>query len=44
MSKGLASVLDRIEKVSVGPVDFNIGKKEEQEDLYKKVKVVIKLE
>ena len=44
MSKGLASVLDRIEKVSVGPVDFNIGKKEEQEDLYKNMKELIKHE
>lgn len=44
MSKGLASVLDRIKKVSVGPVDFNIGKKEEQEDLYKNLKELIKHE
>lgn len=44
MSKGLASVLDRIEKVSIGPVDFNIGKKEEQEDLYKNLKELIKHE
>lgn len=44
MSKGLASVLDRIEKVSVGPVDFNIGKKEEQEDSYKNLKELIKHE
>lgn len=44
MSKGLASVLDRIEKVSVGPVDFNICKKEEQEDLYKNLKELIKHE
>lgn len=44
MSKGLVSVLDRIEKVSVGPVDFNIGKKEEQEDLYKNLKELVKHE
>lgn len=44
MSKGLASVLDRIEKVSVGPVDFNIGKKEEQENLYKNLKELVKHE
>lgn len=44
MPKGLASVLDRIEKVSVGPIDFNIGKKEEQEDLYKNLKELIKHE
>lgn len=42
MSKGLASVIERIEKVSVGPVDFNIGKKEEQENLYKNLKELIK--
>lgn len=44
MSKGLASVLDRIEKVSVGPIDFNIGKKEEREDLYKNLKELVKHE
>ena len=44
MSKGLLSVLDRIEKVSLGPVDFNIGKREEQEDLYKNLKELIKHE
>lgn len=44
MSKGIASVLDRIEKVSVGPVDFNIGKKEEQENLYKNLKELVKHE
>ena len=38
MSKGLVSVLDRIEKISLGPVDLNIGKREEQEDLYKNLK------
>ena len=43
MSKGLASVLDRIEKVTIGGVvDFNIGKREEQEDLYKNLKELIK--
>ena len=42
MSKGLVSVLDRIEKISLGPVDFNIGKREEQEDLYKNLKELIK--
>jgi len=44
MSKGLASVLDRVEKVSIGPVDINISKKEEQEDLYKSLKELIKHE
>ncbi|MBQ7945385.1 MAG: ATP-binding protein [Bacteroidales bacterium] len=43
MSKGLVSVLDRIEKVTIGGVvDFNIGKREEQEDLYKNLKDLIK--
>ena len=43
MSKGLVSVLDRIEKVTIGGVvDFNIGKREEQEDLYKNLKELIK--
>lgn len=40
MSKGLTSVLDRIEKISVGPGDFNIGKT--QEDLYKSLKDLIR--
>ena len=44
MPKRLASVLDKIEKISIGPVDFNIGKKEEQEDLYKNLKECIKHE
>ena len=43
MSKGVAAVLDRIEKVTIGGVvDFNIGKREEQEDLYKNLKELIK--
>lgn len=42
MSKGLASVLDRIEKVSFGGIDFNIRIREEQEDLYKNLKELIK--
>ena len=43
MSKGVVSVLDRIEKVTIGGVvDFNIGKREEQEDLYKNLKELIK--
>ena len=42
MSKGLVSVLDRIEKISLGPVDLNIEKREEQEDLYKNLKELIK--
>lgn len=43
MSKGVASLLDRIEKVTIGGVvDFNLGKREEQEDLYKNLKEQIK--
>ena len=43
MSKGLVSVLDIIEKVTIGGVvDFNIGKREKQEDLYKNLKDLIK--
>lgn len=43
MSKGLVSVLDRIEKVTIGGVvDLNIGKREDQEDLYKNLKDLIK--
>ena len=43
MSKGWMSALDRIEKVSIGGVvDFNLGKKEEQEDLYQHLKEFIK--
>jgi len=42
MSKGLVSILDRIEKVTIGGVDFNIGKREEQEDLYKNLKELIR--
>lgn len=43
MSKGVATLLDRIEKVTIGGVvDFNIGKREEQEDLYKNLKELIK--
>lgn len=44
VSKGLSYLLDRIEKVSVGPVDFNVGKNEEQEDLYKTLKELIRHE
>lgn len=43
MSKGVASVFDRLEKVTIGGVvDFNIGKRDEQEDLYKNLKELIK--
>lgn len=43
MSKGWVSALDRIEKVSIGGVvDLNLGKREEQEDLYQHLKEFIK--
>lgn len=42
ISKGLVSVLEKIEKVSVGPVEFNIEKREQQEDLYKTLKELIR--
>ncbi len=42
MSKGLALLFEQIEKISIGPVDFNLHKKEEQEDLYKNLKELIK--
>lgn len=41
ISKGIGAVLDRIEKVSVGPIDININKKDEQENLYKDLKELI---
>lgn len=42
MSKGLTSILDRIEKVSIGPIDLGLAKKEEKEDLYKNLKELIR--
>ena len=43
MSKGVATLLDRIEKVTIGGVvDFDIGKREDQENLYKNLKELIK--
>ena len=42
MSRGLASVLESIEKISLGPVQFNFAKKEDQEDLYKNLKELIR--
>lgn len=41
-AKGLTSVLNKIEKVSVGPVEFNLEKREEKEDLYKKLKEFVR--
>lgn len=42
MSNGLTSVLESIEKISLGPVQFNFAKKEDQEDLYKNLKELIR--
>ena len=42
ISKGLVSVLESIEKISLGPVQFDFGKKEDQEDLYKNLKELIR--
>lgn len=37
----LTSVFGKIEKVSIGPFEFNFGKKEERENLYKNLKELI---
>ena len=37
----LTSVFNKIEKVSIGPFEFNFGKKEERENLYKNLKELI---
>lgn len=42
ISKELFSFLGKIEKVSLGSVEFSIRKREEQEDLYKNLKELIK--
>jgi hypothetical protein len=38
MSKGVATLLKTIEKVSIGPVDINLGHIENQDDFYKNLK------
>ena len=38
----LTSVFNKIEKVSIGPFEFNFGKKEERENLYKNLKELIR--
>ena len=38
----LTSVFGKIEKVSIGPFEFNFGKKEERENLYKNLKELIR--
>ena len=42
VSKGMTSVLDKIEKVTIGPVELNIGKEGGHEDLYKELKELIR--
>lgn len=37
MSKGLASVLERIEKISLGPVQFDFLEKEDLENFLKEL-------
>jgi hypothetical protein len=41
VSKGISTLLDRIQKVSVGPFDINLSKADDQEDLYKDLKELI---
>lgn len=41
MSKTLKDILDRIEKVSIGPIDLNLSSNEEEENLYKEIKDLI---
>lgn len=41
-SKRLSAVVESIEKVSIGPIGFNLNRKEEEEDLYKNLKELIK--
>jgi hypothetical protein len=38
MSKGMATLLNKIEKISIGPVDINLSQTETQEDFYKNLK------
>jgi hypothetical protein len=42
MSKGVASLLNKIEKISVGPVDINLSQAEAKEDFYKNLKDLIR--
>ena len=40
-AKGLKSIFNKIEKVSVGPVEFDLGQREEKENLYKNLKELV---
>lgn len=42
MSKGATSLLKKIEKVSIGPIDINLCKSEEQDDFYQNLKEAIR--
>lgn len=42
MSKGLSSVLERIDKISLGPVELNLAKNEDRESLYKNLKDLVR--
>ena len=41
-SKKLSAVVESIEKVSIGPIEFNLNRKEYEEDLYKNLKELIR--
>lgn len=41
-SKKLSAVVESIEKVSIGPIEFNLNRKEDEEDLYKNLKELIR--
>jgi AAA+ ATPase superfamily predicted ATPase len=41
MTKSVATLLKKIEKVSIGPVDINLGRGEKEEDLYQSLKEAI---
>jgi hypothetical protein len=42
MSKGVATLLKKIEKISIGPVDINLNQAETQEDFYNNLKELIR--
>lgn len=42
MSKGLSSVLEKIDKISLGPVELNLAKNEDRERLYKNLKDLVR--
>ena len=40
-AKGLKSIFNKIEKVSVGPVEIDLGEREKKENLYKNLKELV---